>query len=105
MKRTDITRTIASLLITAAMLGVTGCGNVNTDTSSAAPKATTTAAETTEMGTMTSRSATTTVSSDDSSSRVTTTSIVTGTDRNGNVTTLIIGEGGNILSTLSLIHI
>ena len=60
MKRTDITRTIASLLITAAMLGVTGCGNVNTDTSSAAPKATTTAAETTETGTMTSRSATTT---------------------------------------------
>ena len=60
MKRIDITRTIASLLITAAMLGVTGCGNVNTDTSSAAPKATTTAAETTETGTMTSRSATTT---------------------------------------------
>ena len=43
MKRTDITRTIVSLLITAAMLGVTGCGNVNTDTSSAPPKATTTA--------------------------------------------------------------
>lgn len=46
MKRTDITRTIASLLITAVMLGVTGCGNVNTDTSSAPPKATTTASST-----------------------------------------------------------
>lgn len=59
MKKTNITRTITSLLITAAMLGVTGCGNVD-NTSSAAPKATTTAAETTEMGTVTSRSATTT---------------------------------------------
>ena len=60
MKKTNITRTITSLLVAAAMLGVTSCGQSD-NTSSAAPKATTTAAsETTEMGTVTSRSATTT---------------------------------------------
>ena len=60
MKKTNITRTITSLLVAAAMLGVTSCGQSD-NTSSAAPKATTTAAsETTEMGTVTSLSATTT---------------------------------------------
>lgn len=68
MKRTDITRTIASLLITAAMLGVTGCGNVNTDTSSAAPKATTTASITEASATTTAEAATMTSESEETTS-------------------------------------
>ncbi|WP_443712776.1 hypothetical protein [Ruminococcus sp.] len=76
MKRTDITRTIVSLLITAAMLGVTGCGNVNTDTSSAPPKATTTASST-EASATTTTEATLTSRSEETSLSATTTSSTT----------------------------
>ena len=76
MKRTDITRTIASLLITAVMLGVTGCGNVNTDTSSAPPKATTTASST-EASATTTTEATLTSRSEETSLSATTTSSTT----------------------------
>ena len=77
MKRTDITRTIASLLITAAMLGVTGCGNVNTDTSSAAPKATTTASSTEASATTTTEATLTSQSEETTSLSATTTSSTT----------------------------
>lgn len=92
---------ICAAIMTIGMMS--GCGNVD-DTSSAKPKTTSadslvssdsSFAETSKKSVMT----TTTTSDDDSSSKVTTTSIVTGTDRNGKVTTLIIGEGGRILST------
>ncbi len=73
MKRTDITRTIASLLITAAMLGVTGCGNVNTDTSSAPPKATTTASSTEASATTTTEATLTSQSEETTSLSATTT--------------------------------
>lgn len=73
MKRTDITRTIASLLITAVMLGVTGCGNVNTDTSSAPPKATTTASSTEASATTTTEATLTSQSEETTSLSATTT--------------------------------
>lgn len=73
MKRTDITRTIASLLITAVMLGVTGCGNVNTDTSSAPPKATTTASSTKASATTTTEATLTSQSEETTSLSATTT--------------------------------
>ena len=65
MKRTDITRTIAALIISATMISITACGNTDT-TSSAPPKATTTAsstkasATTTTEATLTSQSEETT---------------------------------------------
>lgn len=77
MKRTDITRTIASLLITAVMLGVTGCGNVNTDTSSAPPKATTTASSTEASATTTTEATLTSQSEETTSLSATTTSSTT----------------------------
>lgn len=77
MKRTDITRTIASLLITAVMLGVTGCGNVNTDTSSAPPKATTTASSTKASATTTTEATLTSQSEETTSLSATTTSSTT----------------------------
>ena len=77
MKRIDITRTIASLLITAAMLGVTGCGNVNTDTSSAPPKATTTASSTGASATTTTEATLTSQSEETTSLSATTTSSTT----------------------------
>lgn len=77
MKRTDITRTIASLLITAVMLGVTGCGNVNTDTSSAPPKATTTASSTETSATTTTEATLTSQCEETTSLSATTTSSTT----------------------------
>lgn len=65
MKRTDITRTIAALIISATMISITACGNTD-NTSSAPPKATTTAssteasATTTTEATLTSQSEETT---------------------------------------------
>lgn len=98
MKRT----LIGIIAILSSALVFSACGNID-DESSAEPKVTSAdssslsdSSETTSAKSVT----TTTVSSaDDSSSAVTTTSIVTGTDKNGKVTTLIIGEGGKILST------
>lgn len=91
---------ICVAIVTMGMMS--GCGNVD-DTSSANPKTTSAdslASSDNSFAETSKKSVTiTTSSSDDSSSKVTTTSIVTGTDRNGNVTTLIIGEGGKILST------
>lgn len=97
MKRT----LIGIIAILSSVLVFSACGNID-DESSAEPKVT--AADSSSLSDSSATTSaksitTTTVSSDDSSSKVTTTSIVTGTDRNGKVTTLIIGEGGKILST------
>lgn len=85
-----------SFIFAASLL--TSCGSVEkpsdskavSDTSSVAAESETTKAATTTTNTLTSKN---------SMSSVTTTSIVTGTDKNGKVTTLIIGEDGRILST------
>lgn len=89
-------------LFLCGIMTLTACGNVESDNSDA-DRVTDTSSSSADsiLDTTTSTKAATTTadSSDDSSSRVTTTTIVSGTDRNGNVTTLIIGEGGKILST------
>lgn len=100
MKRTLIS--IIAVISTALVF--TACGNIEDD-SNTEPKVTAADSSivdssTSDTTTSTTSAATTSITSaDDSSSRVTTTTIVTGTDRNGSITTLILGEGGKILST------
>lgn len=75
MKRTDITRTIAALIISATMISITACGNTDT-TSSAPPKATTTASST-EASATTTEATLTSQSEETTSLSATTTSSTT----------------------------
>lgn len=72
MKRTDITRTIAALIISATMISITACGNTD-NTSSAPPKATTTASSTEASATTTTEATLTSQSEETTSLSATTT--------------------------------
>ena len=76
MKRTDITRTIAALIISATMISITACGNTD-NTSSAPPKATTTASSTEASATTTTEATLTSQSEETTSLSATTTSSTT----------------------------